>query len=97
MTKQEFVNASKKVASFYYGVNLPLDIDDVQESDEFKYFFMYEMPSSYVNQNDDDVDCVFWYSVAVYKEENAQDKIELSRGIDGRSGDHFFLNYKDWL
>ena len=97
MIKEEFVAASKNVARYYYGIQLPLSVDTIMEKEGCTFYFYYELPSSYDDDDDNEVDCVFWYSVANYTDVRSEDGIELSMGIDGRSGDHFFLCYKDWL
>ena len=98
MTKEEFVTASKNVARYYYGINLPLTADSIMEKEGCNYYFYYELPSEYVDNDDNDVECVFCYSVANYKDTDPENGIELSMTIDSRTrGDHFFLNYKDWL
>ena len=43
------------------------------------------------------VECVFWYFVSNFKNFFFFYGLEVAMGIDGRRGDHFFLNYKDWL
>lgn len=97
MTKEEFVTASRNVAKFYYGINLPITVNNLIPKEDCNYFYIWELPSEYVDNDDNDVECDFWYSVSNFKDENSEDKIELAMGIDGRNGDHFFLNYKDWL
>ena len=46
--------------------------------------------------DDNDVECTLWYSVSNYKDQRPEDGIEFATGIDGRSGDHFFISSKDW-
>lgn len=97
MTRQEFVTAAKNVAKYYYGIKLPVTEENLMETEDCNYFFMYELPSEYVDNDDNDVECVFWYSVSNFKNVESENGLELAMGIDGRRGDHFFLNYKDWL
>jgi len=96
MTKEEFVTASINVANYYYGVNLPVTPENIMEKEDCNYYFYYELPSSYDDDDDNEIECVFWFSVSNYKD-HPEESIELARGIDGRRGDHFILNYKDWL
>lgn len=97
MTKQEFITASKNVAKYYCGINLPITEESLMEKSDCIYYFYYELPSSYEDDDDNEIECTYWYSVSNYKDEIPEEGIELAMGIDGRSGDHFFLNYKDWL
>lgn len=97
MTKQEFVTASKNVAKYYSGVNLPLSEDSIMEKEGCNFYFFYELPSVYEDDDDNEIDCNFWYSVSNYSGSDNEDLIEYATGIDGRSGDHFLVNYKDWL
>jgi len=95
MTKYEFVTASKNVAKYYSGVKLPFDENSIMEKDGCNFYFYYELPSTYDDNDDNEIDCVYWYSVSNLVGE--EETIEFATGIDGRSGDHFFVNYKDWL
>lgn len=97
MTKTEFVKAAKNVAKYYCGINLPVTEDNLMEKEDCNYYFFWEFPSEYVDNDDNDVECDFWYSVSNYKDVDPENAIEFSTGIDRRNGDHFFVNYKDWL
>lgn len=97
MTKLEFVTASKNFVKYYFGVNLPLTTETIMDKDDCNYFFYFELPSEYVDNDDNDVECVFWYSVSNYKEISPEECIEVATGIDGRSGDHFYIKYQDWM
>lgn len=96
MTKEEFITASKNFAWYYSGIKLPLDENSLIEREDCNYFFFYEFPSEYVDNDDNDVECTFWYSVANYKDRRPEDGIEFATGIDGRRGDHFFISSRDW-
>lgn len=97
MTKKEFVTASKNVARYYYGVNLPLTEENIMEREGCIFYFYFELPSSYEDDDDNEIECVFWYSVSNYTEIASESGIEVAMGIDGRSGDHFFINFQDWM
>ncbi|MBQ0051911.1 MAG: hypothetical protein KBT11_07595 [Treponema sp.] len=97
MTKQEFVTASINVCKYYFGVNLPLTVDNIMEKEDCINFFYFELPSSYEDDDDNEIECTFWYSVSNYKDVASEEHIEVATGIDGRSGDHFFIKFQDWL
>lgn len=95
MTKEQFVKASKNVARYYSGVNLPLDEKNIMHKDGCNFYFYFELDSCYEDDDDNEIDCVFWYSVSNYTD--SEYGIEFATGIDGRSGDHFMLDCRDWL
>ncbi|MBQ9909281.1 MAG: hypothetical protein IJP61_12570 [Treponema sp.] len=96
MTKEEFIKASKNFAKYYSGIKLPIDENSLIDREGCNYFFFYEFPSEYVDNDDNDVECTYWYSVSNYKDKRPEDGIEFATGIDGRPGDHFFISSKDW-
>lgn len=96
MTKEEFITASKNFAKFYCGIRLPIDESSLMEKEGCRFYFYHELPSEYVDNDDNDVECVVWYSVSNYTDERPDDGIEFATGIDGRRGDHFFISCRDW-
>jgi len=96
MTKEEFIKASKNFAKYNCGIKLPIDEKSLIEREDCNYFFFYEFPSEYVDNDDNDVECTYWYSFSNFKDQRPEDGIEFATGIDGRSGDHFFISSKDW-
>lgn len=96
MTKHEFITAARNFAEYYCGIRLPAGEEGFIQREGCNFFFYYEMPSEYVDNDDNDVECTFWYSFSNYKDQRPEDGIEFATGIDGRSGDHFFISCWDW-
>ncbi len=97
MTKPEFVKAAKNVAKYQCGINLPISEDNLISKDGCIFYFYYELASTFEDADDNEIECTNWYSVAQYEGDSYDQLIEIASGIDGRSGDHFLVNYKDWL
>ncbi len=98
MTKSEFIKASINIAKSHAGVLLPITEDKIVETDDCNMFFYYELESSYDDNDDNEVMCTYWYSVSNYRDMGDPDnQIEFAMGIDGRRGDHFIIDIKDWL
>ena len=78
MTKEEFIKASKNFAKYYCGIKLPIDENSLIERDGCNYFFYHEFPSEYVDNDDNDVECTYWYSFSNFKDQRPEDGIEFA-------------------
>ena len=91
-----FHRQNQDFAKYYCGIKLPVDENSLIEREGCNYFFYHEFPSEYVDNDDNDVECTYWYSFSNFKDQRPEDGIEFATGIDGRSGDHFFISSNDW-